>query len=253
MRRQEGRLERPGILTAMKTSSKSQAVSTPATAPAITAGNDLGDEKHAICALDTSGDVLKERAITNHRESLRRLAVKYPGALMVMEVGSHSPWISRFLKGLGHEVLVANARKLREIHTSDRKSDRRDAEMLARIGRMDPKLLHPIAVAPLRGPPLSAVEFRGLLGLEPQTGTAWSLKEMFRHFWSDRSPDWAMRFFDRWLKCVKTCRLKPMEKVAAMLADHASGLFNDLFCEGFHQIFTLASYSFQSLILLSNR
>jgi transposase len=38
-----------------------------------------------------------------------------------------------------------------------------------------------------------------------------------------------MRFFDRWLKCVKTCRLKPMEKVAAMLADHASGLFNDLF------------------------
>ncbi len=145
MRRQEGTLERPDILTAMKTSSKSQAVSTPATAAAITVGIDLGDEKHAVCALDTSGEILEERAITNHRESLRRLSVKYPGALMVMEVGSHSPWISRFLKGLGHEVLVANARKLRAIHTSDRKSDRRDAEMLARIGRMDPKLLHPIA------------------------------------------------------------------------------------------------------------
>jgi transposase len=62
-----------------------------------------------------------------------------------MEVGSHSPWTSRFLEGLGHEVLVANARKLRAIYASDRKSDRRDAQMLARLGRMDTKLLHPIA------------------------------------------------------------------------------------------------------------
>lgn len=75
----------------------------------------------------------------------------------------------------------------------------------------------------------SAVEFRGLLVHELQTGTAWSLKEMFRHFWTYRSPAWAMRFFDSWLESVKASGLKPMEKVAAMLADHASGLFNYLF------------------------
>jgi transposase len=128
----------------MRTSSKSKVVSTPATVSPITVGIDLGDKKHAICVLDASGNILEERAITNHRESLRRLSAKYPGALMVMEVGSHSPWVSRLLKGFGHEVLVANPRKVRAIYASDRKSDGRDAEMLARIGRLDPSLLHPI-------------------------------------------------------------------------------------------------------------
>ena len=61
-----------------------------------------------------------------------------------MEVGSHSPWIKRFLTELGHEVFVANPRKLRAIYTSDRKSDKNDARMLAKIARMDPQLLHPV-------------------------------------------------------------------------------------------------------------
>jgi hypothetical protein len=55
----------------------------------FTVGIDLGDKRHAICALDQSGHPADERSITNHRESLRRLSKKYPGALMVMEVGSH--------------------------------------------------------------------------------------------------------------------------------------------------------------------
>ena len=111
----------------------------------ITVGIDLGDKKHAICALDANGLIIEERKITNHKESLRRLSQKYPTARMVMEVGSHSPWISRFLKSLGHEVIVANARKLRAIYSNNRKSDELDAQMLAKLGRVDPSLLHPIA------------------------------------------------------------------------------------------------------------
>lgn len=111
----------------------------------ITVGIDLGDKKHAICALDANGIIIEERKITNHKESLRRLSQKYPTARMVMEVGSHSPWISRFLKSLGHEVIVANARKLRAIYSNNRKSDELDAQMLAKLGRVDPSLLHPIA------------------------------------------------------------------------------------------------------------
>jgi len=110
----------------------------------FTVGIDLGDKKHAICALDQSGDPVDERSITNHRESLRRLSQKYSGALMVMEVGSHSPWISRFLSELGHRVLVANPRKVRAIYQTDRKSDERDAKMLAKIARVDEALLYPI-------------------------------------------------------------------------------------------------------------
>ena len=96
----------------------------------ITVGIDLGDKKHAICALDASGEILDQRKITNHKESLRRLSQKYPTARIVMEVGLHSPWISRFLKDLGHDVIVANPRKLRAIYTNERKSDECDAEVL---------------------------------------------------------------------------------------------------------------------------
>lgn len=112
--------------------------------PAITIGLDLGDKKHAICVLDAEGEIIDERSITNHRESLRRLSLKYPGARIAHEVGSHSPWISRFLTELGHEVFVANPRKLRAIYASERKSDKNDARMIARIARLDPKLLYPI-------------------------------------------------------------------------------------------------------------
>lgn len=105
----------------------------------------MGDLKHAICAIDSDGEIIDERKMSNNREALRRLSKKHPGARIVIEVGSHSPWTSRFLQDLGHEVIVANPRKLRAIYENDRKSDELDAQMLARIGRLDPKLLHPIA------------------------------------------------------------------------------------------------------------
>src|SRR5207247_9699980 len=63
---------------------------------------------------------------------------------LVLETGTHSPWISRLLEACGHEVLVANARQLRLIAQSDPKHDRADAETLARVGRLDPARLKPI-------------------------------------------------------------------------------------------------------------
>ncbi len=109
-----------------------------------TIGIDLGDRRHAVCVLDCEGEAVKRRTISNSRHALSRLAGEYPGALMVMEVGTHSPWIARHLGELGVEVLVANARKLKAISRSATKNDLNDAEMLARLGRADPKLLSPI-------------------------------------------------------------------------------------------------------------
>ena len=63
---------------------------------------------------------------------------------MVMEAGCHSPWVSRYLEQVVCESMVSNPRKLRAIYQHERKSDRRDAQMLARIGRMDPALLYPV-------------------------------------------------------------------------------------------------------------
>ena len=63
---------------------------------------------------------------------------------IAIEVGTHSPWASRVLEECGHEVLVANARKLRLIYANKRKTDEIDAENLARLARLDPKLLYPL-------------------------------------------------------------------------------------------------------------
>lgn len=107
-------------------------------------GIDLGDTKHAICVTDILGEIRKEYTIVNTRKQIEKLSKTYPEALIALEVGTHSPWISRLLQGLGHIVIVANARKLRAIYQNERKSDLLDARMLAKLVRVDPSLLHPI-------------------------------------------------------------------------------------------------------------
>lgn len=114
-------------------------------APGITLGIDLGDKKHTFCALSAQGEVIAESTCTNTREALQKLSTTCPAARIIIEVGAQSPWISRYLQSLGHEVFVANARKVRAIYQNERKSDAVDARMLARIGRMDPSLLHSIS------------------------------------------------------------------------------------------------------------
>ena len=108
-------------------------------------GIDLGNAKHAIrVTLRSTGEIIDERNITNYRESVGRVSKKYPDALIVMEVGSPSPWTSRFFQDPGHEVLVANPRKVRAIFNNDRKCDLYDARMFAKIARFDPSMLYPI-------------------------------------------------------------------------------------------------------------
>jgi transposase len=63
---------------------------------------------------------------------------------IAIEAGTHSPWATRVLEECGHEVLVANARKLRLIYSNKSKTDKVDAENLARLARLDPKLLYPL-------------------------------------------------------------------------------------------------------------
>ena len=110
----------------------------------FTIGLDLGDRRHRFCVLDKLGEVVSEGSLPNERSGLTQLAQHYRFALVVMEAGCHSPWVSRFLEDEGCRVLVANPRKLRAIYQDERKSDRRDAQMLARIGRLDPALLYPV-------------------------------------------------------------------------------------------------------------
>lgn len=110
----------------------------------LTVGLDLGDRHHHACVLDEAGEILTQEVIVNTREVVTAFCARYPGATIVMETGTHSPWVSRLVAALSHTVIVANARKLRAISQSQTKSDREDAQMLARLGRADPKLLSPV-------------------------------------------------------------------------------------------------------------
>jgi transposase len=110
----------------------------------VTVGLDLGDRHIQVCVLDETGEVIEEGRVATKPAALRR---RFSGAdplRMVLEAGTHSPWVSRLLAELGHEVIVANPRKLRLIYQNDSKSDRVDAEYLARVGRLDPALLSPL-------------------------------------------------------------------------------------------------------------
>jgi transposase len=114
--------------------------------PPMTAGLDLGDKYSYLCLIDTvSGEVIEEGRLRTTPEALRRrFASERPPMRIAIETGTHSPWVSRLLEELGHEVLVANARKTRLIYANKRKTDEVDAENLARLARVDPKLLYPL-------------------------------------------------------------------------------------------------------------
>lgn len=120
-------------------------VSCASATPELTIGLDLGDRFSRFCTLCVDGHKISEGRLRTTEHELRRHFEGLARARVVVEVGTHSPWVSRLLQGLGHEVLVANARKLRLIYDDKRKSDRIDAEKLARVGRLDPKLLSPIS------------------------------------------------------------------------------------------------------------
>jgi transposase len=110
----------------------------------ITIGMDMGDKKHTVCVMDSEGKILAQDDITNTSESIQKFFVKWPKAVVAMEAGTHAGWVSRLLADMDHKVLVGNPRKLRAIWDSTMKSDTRDAEMLARLARVDPQLLSPI-------------------------------------------------------------------------------------------------------------
>ena len=92
---------------------------------------------------DTS-EVIKEKRIATRATCFETFFAGQPAMLITIETGTHSPWVSRLLESFGHEVLVANARKVRLVYGGDRKSDKLDAQKLARLARFDPKLLLPI-------------------------------------------------------------------------------------------------------------
>jgi transposase len=110
----------------------------------LTIGVDLGDRWSFYCVLDEAGKIILEQKVATTPQAMKPTFGKMPRSLIAMETGTHSPWVSRLLTELGHEVLVAHAQKVELITKSNRKDDRHDARTLARLARIDPELLGPV-------------------------------------------------------------------------------------------------------------
>jgi transposase len=110
----------------------------------LTVGLDLGDLNSHYCILDDAGEKVSEGKVPTTKVGFDLLFGKMAPCRIALEVGSHSPWVSRHLAALGHEVIVANPHRVKLITQSVKKNDRVDAEQLARLARVDAKLLSPI-------------------------------------------------------------------------------------------------------------
>ncbi len=110
----------------------------------LTVGVDLGDQWSHFCILGLQGETLSEGQLPTREAEVKEFFQALPGVRVVMEVGTHSPWMQEVIAGKGHEVVVANPRLMEGSKRRKRKNDRIDAKKLARLGRVDPQSLYPI-------------------------------------------------------------------------------------------------------------
>ena len=88
----------------------------------LTIGLDLGDRNSWYCVMDETSQIQLEQRVRATAKGLQDIFGAMPRSRIALEIGTHSPWISRLLRQLGHEVIVANARKVRLIGESGRKT-----------------------------------------------------------------------------------------------------------------------------------
>jgi transposase len=104
-------------------------------------GMDLGDKESQVCVLGADHEIRHEVRVRTNSPALQAFFGSLPPTMVVVEAGSHSPWVSRLLESLGHAVIVADPRRLKLISASDSKNDRADARTLARVAAAMPELL----------------------------------------------------------------------------------------------------------------
>ncbi len=110
----------------------------------LTVGVDLGDQWSHYCILGLEGETLAEGQVRTTQQDVAEFFQGLNATRVVVEVGTHSAWVREVICGYGHEVLVANPRLMEGSKRRKRKSDRIDANKLARLGRVDPQSLHPM-------------------------------------------------------------------------------------------------------------
>ena len=107
-------------------------------------GFDLGETSSHYCLVNLEGQVECRGQVENQRSEFERVLSSCPQARVVIETCRVSHWIGSHMRSLGREVYEANPRRVALISQSSKKTDRNDAELLAKIGRADVSLLNAI-------------------------------------------------------------------------------------------------------------
>jgi transposase len=111
---------------------------------AVFVGCDVGDKFTELCVLDRAGAVIEATRVRTTKPALVRATRKYGRARIALEAGTHSRWIEEALAAAGHQIVVANPRQLQLIWKGKKKTDRSDANLLAKLARVDVSLLAPV-------------------------------------------------------------------------------------------------------------
>jgi len=107
-------------------------------------GIDLGDKHCDVCVLDQDGQPREQFRLPMRATALEEYFGTIGRSRVAIEAGGQSRWAAEVLERCGHEVYVANTRKVAYIFESDDKDDPGDAYKLAELVHFKPRLLHPI-------------------------------------------------------------------------------------------------------------
>ena len=114
-------------------------------ADSLVVGIDLGDLTSTYCVRRRDSQMIVAESIAKTTvEAMYEAFGKLPRQRVVLETGTHSRWVAQLLEMAGHEVIVANARKLKLITENNQKSDKVDARLLSQLGCMSVDWLHPV-------------------------------------------------------------------------------------------------------------
>jgi len=109
-------------------------------------GIDLGDRSSSYCVRTLGQQMVREATVATTATAILKEFQGLRRQRIVIETGTHSRWVAHLLEMMGHEVIVANARKLKLISENNQKSDKVDARLLSQLGCMNVEWLHPVYV-----------------------------------------------------------------------------------------------------------
>lgn len=109
-------------------------------------GIDLGDKYSDVVIINRSEEILHQSRIKTTRKGFSDFAATIePESIVVIEVGSHSPWINDLFEDLGIELVVANSHHAGKVMMANgKKNDLSDAFTLAYFGFCPRSMIRPI-------------------------------------------------------------------------------------------------------------